>query len=108
MIKNEYDFLDELGESTYLDTAAPVGADIVKSCNMSISILNVNLRSLPGNFCKLQAFLSMTKLKFTIIVITESHLDDQIDSLFVLPGYRSLFLHRNRSGVALLHFAGRV
>ena len=64
----------------------------------SLSILNVNLRSLKGNWTKLITFLSQLKHKPTLIIITESWLDDNISHLFHIQDYKMLCQNRNSLG----------
>ena len=66
------------------------GLEVINKCNItdiedfvnipgfsqSLSILNVNLWGLHSNFVSLKAFLFQIKRVIKVIVITESHTDD--------------------------------
>ena len=58
------------------------------------SILNVNIRSLSKNFSLLLSLLNLSKVKYTILVITETWCHDSDDSLFNIPGYENISLNR--------------
>ena len=56
-------------------------------------VLNINLRSAVKNFSGLLAFLGRLKSKVSLIVITESWLNNNIVSTFTLQGYRSVYIN---------------
>ena len=68
-----------------------------------LSILNVNIRSLSKNFNLLLTLLTLSKIQYTIIVITETWLHDFDDTLFNIPDYEHISLNRknNKKGGGL-------
>ena len=69
-----------------------------------ISILNINIRSLRSNFGLLQAFLDGIKYKVSIIVVTETWLDQDLENIFSLNGYKVAYNHRSREGGGIAVF----
>lgn len=64
----------------------------------NFSILHLNIRSLQSNFNNLTDFLSNLDIKFSIIGITETWLQDAVHSVDI-DGYNFIHKHRsNRSG----------
>ena len=62
-----------------------------------LSILNINIRSLAKNFTMLLTLLKMSKINYSIIIITETWLKDSDDGLFNIPGYNHISLCRKGS-----------
>ena len=69
------------------------------------SILNINVRSLKKHFTELQTFLHICKCTFSFIVICETWLNDDYDSLFNIDGYLFYSLCRkdNYGGIRLYY-----
>ena len=67
-----------------------------------LSILNLNVRGLRSNFTLLKGFLSVIHMIPKIIVITESHLEDNEVNHFNLNGYRQSFTNRSRLGGGIM------
>ena len=70
----------------------------------SLTILNVNLRSLNSNFTLFKAFLSQLRASIKVIIITETHTDDESAKLYNLNGYKKAFISRNKFGGGLMSF----
>ena len=51
----------------------------VTNQSSALNIFHMNLRSVVKNFDELKIFLSRIKMKFAVIVITETWLDDESD-----------------------------
>ena len=71
------------------------------------SILNINIRSLSKNFGLLLTLLKLSKIEYTIIVITETWLHDSDNSLFNIPGYDNVSLNRldsNKGGGIRIYY----
>ena len=71
------------------------------------SILNINIRSLSKNFSLLLTLLKLSKIEYTIIVITETWLHDSDNGLFNIPGYDNISLNRpgtNKGGGIRLYY----
>ena len=64
----------------------------------SLSLINVNMRSLKANFNKLTTFLSQLPSKPSVIVVTETWLDDNTVHLYRLQDYKMLFINRGSAG----------
>ena len=69
------------------------------SSNLSenFSIIHLNIRSLQKNIDKLKDFLNDIKGKFSVIVLSETWIDDDkadLNSLFHIPNYS--FIHEKR------------
>ena len=54
-----------------------------------LRILHLNIRSLCSNMEDLCALLTLIKVKFDIICITESWLSDHTEPLYSIPGYHA-------------------
>jgi len=65
-------------------------------CN--VSVLCVNIRSMRKNFKLLELFLDSVKIRFGLIIITETWLTSSIDFSFCLPGYKCLSIYPNSNG----------
>ena len=61
------------------------------------SILNLNIRSLSKNFNMLLALLKLSRIRYSIIVISETWLHDVDNSLFNIPDYNHISLNRCNS-----------
>ena len=59
-----------------------------------LSILNLNIRSLTNKFALLLSLLKLINHDFTIIVITETWLNDSDNALFSIPGYEHISQNR--------------
>ena len=66
--------------------------------NNKFSIFHLNINSVVANFDSLIHFLSIINYKFSVIVLTESKLDNSCDKLFNISGYNHISLNRNRHG----------
>ena len=64
----------------------------------SLSIMNINIRSMRKNFNLMQIFLSLLCFRFTVIVVTETWLTSDQDHCFEIPGYNRFALYRNNYG----------
>ena len=62
------------------------------------SLFHVNIRSLSANFDTLVDFLSTLKIKFSLICLTETKLEDYSDKLFQISGYSHYSIYRNSHG----------
>ena len=67
----------------------------------SFSILNMNIRSCRRNFASFLSFLGSLFCTFSLIVLSESWLTEDIDCGFDINGYSQLNLYRNRHGGGL-------
>lgn len=81
-------------DSNYFKNLSVQG--VIKPCRLSC--ITFNARSLRGSFSRVKAFLNMLDYDFTVIVVTETWLVDDIDHGFDLEGYSSVNLYRNGSG----------
>ena len=68
------------------------------------SILNLNIRGLRTNFNLLKSFLYELRIPIKVIVLTESHLQDEFENLFNLNGYRRITVNRSSLGGGLAVF----
>ena len=66
--------------------------------NNSFSLLSLNMRSIRKNFSSLLSFLSMIMFKFTIMILVETWLSEDIDIGFNIEGYKQLNIYRNAFG----------
>ena len=73
--------LDPLGTCTETDANY-----FQPNLNFNLSILNINIQSIVSNSPGLQAFLNQIKITPSLIIVTETWLDDKMTSLFTLPG----------------------
>ena len=74
------------------------------SFHNSLSILNVNLRGLNSNFALFTAFLAQLKTCIKVIIITESHTDNDTVKLYNLNGYRKASICRSKWGGGIVCF----
>ena len=58
----------------------------------SLTILNVNLRSLNNNYNLFKDFLSQLMASIKVIIITETHTDNESAKLYNLNGYKKVFI----------------
>ena len=63
-----------------------------------LQILCINIRSIRHNFGQFQVLLSMLNIKFHIILLVETWLDENINNGFELPSYTSHDIFRNSHG----------
>ena len=93
------DLLNELfiNENCAYINECDLKAKLSHSIN-KFSILHLNINSIVANFDSLHYFLSKISLKFSLIVLTESKLDNSCDKLFNISGYNHVSLNRNRHG----------
>ena len=73
---------------------------MILSCNLveKFSVLHININSLASNFNALICFLANINFNFSIIVITETKLDNSCDRLYGISGYNNISINRNRHG----------
>ena len=64
----------------------------------SVSIMNLNIRSLKSNFSLLTTFLWQIKNQPKVIVMTEPYLDDKATNLYNLCGYKKAAVNRPTMG----------
>lgn len=60
----------------------------------NFTILNINVRSLRKNFDKLRECIKTTNEQFTVIGLSETHLNDKPSEYYNIPGYN--FEYKNR------------
>ena len=75
-----------------------------RNISNSLTVLNINIRSLNTNFTLLTVFLSQLRATIKVIIITESHADDDTVKLYNLNGYKKIFVNRTKFGGGLLVF----
>ena len=69
------------------------------STSFSSAFLHLNIRSIPRNLNKLKAYLSMMKIEFSIIGISESWLTEDSKDAYYINGYNNIHLCRkNKRG----------
>ena len=66
--------------------------------NNKFTVFSLNIRSCRMNFSSLKAFLITFCLNFSLIILLETWLTEEIDFMFNLPGYNQLNLYRNGHG----------
>ena len=71
-----------------------VAQSTIKNDNQ-LSVLNINIRSLSKNFNLLLALLKQSKIRYSIIIISETWLHDADNSLFNIPDYNHISLNRD-------------
>ena len=91
------DGLIKLNKSFNIDITAVDSFQLTRFSN-SLSVLNVNLRGLNTNFALFTAFLSQLKMCIKVIIITETHTDNDTVKLFNLNGYRKAAICRTKWG----------
>ena len=80
--------------------------DFSPSCGFDLSIVSLNLQSLPNKFTELHSCLSLLRHKFTFIVIVETWLKKDTDLGFEIDGYNSISLCRetaNGGGIKIYY-----
>ena len=77
----------------------------IDACNLQsinheskFSILLLNINSLRGKISELRAFVSLSKIRYTFIILTEVKLTPGLDVDLDLDGYDSVSLYRNEFG----------
>ena len=76
--------------------------DITNEC---LSLLHMNIRSMPKNMNKFENYLELLNHKFSIIGITETWLKESTKQLYSLDGYQPIHIcrpDRSGGGVSLL------
>ena len=81
-----------------LTTISGFNARIERLQSLGLSILLLNIRSMTQNFNRLQAFISNINFVFSLIVVTETWLTEEIDHTFDIPEYSKFAIYRNRHG----------
>ena len=74
----------------------------------NLSILNLNIRGVKTNFLLLKSFLSQLRVPIKVIILTETHMHDGIESLYHLNGYKRYSVNRTAFGggiAAYVHFS---
>ena len=66
--------------------------------NKAFSVLYMNIRSCRQNFSSFLAFLNFLMVKFTLIILVETWLNQDIDFGFNIDGYNHINLYRNERG----------
>ena len=97
------DGLIKLNQSFNIDITA-FDINQFTSFHNSLSILNVNLRGLNSNFALFTAFLAQLKTCIKVIIITESHTDNDTVKLYNLNGYRKASICRSKWGGGIVCF----
>ena len=64
-------------------------------CYDNLSLCHVNIRSLKQNFAGLERYLDLLNMKFTIIGVTETWLDEYDCDLYGLNDYNLVEKHRD-------------
>ena len=67
----------------------------------SLNVLTYNIRSCRKNFASFASFLSLFTVKFTILILCETWLSDDVDYGFDLDGYSQFNVYRNIHGGGL-------
>ena len=63
--------------------------------SQNISLLAVNIRSFAGKFSEFVAHINLLKFKFTVLIITETWLNENTDIAFDINGYNCFSIYRN-------------
>jgi exonuclease III len=74
--------------------------------NDCLKIIHVNIRSISKNFNQLTAYLCTLKIKYDIIILTETWLSNDTSSLYCIPDYDRFCVNRSRSrgGGIMIYF----
>ena len=96
-----------------LDTCTNVDIDdfsrnFCAELSNNLSILNLNIRGVKTNFLLLKSFLSQLRVPIKVIILTETHMHDGIESLYHLNGYKRYSVNRKAFGggvAAYVHFS---
>ena len=59
-----------------------------------LSLMHLNIRSIPKNIDKLSNYLTLIDLQFSIIALSETWLNNETSDIYELPEYRSIHLTR--------------
>ena len=80
------------------------------TCEGSLTFLSVNARSIVNKFPEFLAHLSLSKIKYTFILVVESWLNESNDKGFDIDGYKCVTYYRpNRRGGGLkLYYLGNI
>ena len=89
-------------ESPYIDCRYYSPAQLKTRLNSydesSFSVFAANVRSCRKNFSSLTGLLSTILFKFSIIILVETWLNQDIDHCFNIDGYKQINLYRNSHG----------
>ena len=89
--------------SMNVHTPSQLKSDLCTHSN-TFTISNVNIRSTSKNFDKLKECIKTVNHDFTVIGVTENHLQCQPHEYFNLPGYELEYVNivlRNKGGVCI-------
>ena len=95
------------------DTCSNLGIDdfsrnLYSQLSGNMSVLNLNIRGVKTNFLLLKSFLSQLRVPIKVIILTETHMHDGIESLYQLNGYKRFSVNRTAFGggfAAYVHFS---
>ena len=73
-------------------------SNVMINRDKSFSLLTLNIRSCRKNFPSFLSFITTFLLKFTIIVLVETWLTEDLDNNFIIPGYNQVNIYRNSHG----------
>ena len=108
-IPNNFEPEDMFFETNCLNiNPSQISKQITNSNSNKLSILNINIRSVPKNFNMLLSLLSISKIQYTVIVLTETWLKDSDDSLYNITGYSHISLNRkngHKGGGVRIYFS---
>ena len=68
---------------------------IEKLPEITLNLLNVNIRSLSKNFDSLKECLKSLDCEFALIGVSESHLKDKPNEVYNIPGFNVEYTNRN-------------
>ena len=83
---------DDIVKSTFSD----------KPLTRPLSLLHLNIRSLPAHITELETYLSMLKYDFNVIGISETWLKESTYEIYNLQNYNHIAKFRDGGGVSLL------
>ena len=66
--------------------------------SFDLSVIHVNARSMSANFDQFYALFDLLRLKFDIICVSETWLDESVGHLFNFEGYNAFHSHRSTRG----------
>ena len=78
--------------------ACKLQSNILINRKNNLSLLCLNINSLRGKISALRAFISLSKINFTFVVLGEIKLTPVLDTDFELEGYKSTSLYRTEFG----------
>ena len=70
----------------------------------NLSVLNINIRGLKSNFGVMKSFLARVRVPPRLIIVTETHLDDESACLYDLNGYQRAQVNRSCLGGGVLTY----